>query len=40
MRYQLLPYLYSLFDQANTAGATVARALWVNFPADTPALTY
>jgi len=39
MRYQLLPYLYTLFYQANTVGATVARALWMNFPADTTALT-
>ncbi len=39
MRYQMLPYLYTLFYQANTVGATVARALWMNFPADTTALS-
>lgn len=39
MRYQMLPYMYTLFYQANTAGATVARALWMNFPTDTTALT-
>ena len=39
MRYQMLPYMYSLFYQANTAGATVVRALWMNFPTDTTALT-
>jgi alpha-glucosidase (family GH31 glycosyl hydrolase) len=38
MRYQMLPYLYTLFYQANTVGATVARALWMNFPADTVAI--
>jgi alpha-glucosidase (family GH31 glycosyl hydrolase) len=39
MRYQLLPFLYTLFYNANTAGDTVARALWMNFPADAVALT-
>jgi alpha-glucosidase len=34
MRYQLLPYLYSLFYTAHTTGSTVARALWGNFPTD------
>lgn len=39
MRYQLLPYLYTLFYQANTLGDTVVRALWMNYPADSAALT-
>jgi alpha-glucosidase (family GH31 glycosyl hydrolase) len=39
MRYQMLPYLYTLFYQANTAGATVARGLWMNFPTDAATLT-
>jgi len=39
MRYQMLPYMYTLFYQANSAGATVARALWMNFPTDNTALT-
>jgi len=34
MRYTLLPYLYTLFYNANTAGDMVARALWMNFPED------
>jgi alpha-glucosidase len=34
MRYQLLPFLYSLFYQASTSGAMVVRALWANFPTD------
>lgn len=34
MRYQLLPYLYTLFYFASTAGATVTRPLWFNFPGD------
>lgn len=39
MRYQLLPYLYSLFYAAEQTGSTVARALWVNFPSDKTALS-
>ena len=39
MRYQMLPYMYTLFYQANSVGATVARALWMNFPADHTALS-
>ncbi len=38
MRYQLLPYLYSLFYKAHTTGSLVSRALWVNFPEDKIAL--
>lgn len=34
MRYQMLPYLYTLFYKANTLGTTVARALWYNYPSD------
>lgn len=34
MRYQLLPFLYTLFSQAHFDGATVARPLWMNFPED------
>ncbi len=39
MRYQILPFLYTLFYKAHTAGDTVARALWMNFPADATALS-
>lgn len=34
IRYSLLPYTYTLFHQANTAGATVLRALSWEFPND------
>jgi alpha-glucosidase (family GH31 glycosyl hydrolase) len=34
MRYQLLPYLYTLFFQANQVGDTVIRPLWMNFASD------
>jgi alpha-D-xyloside xylohydrolase len=34
MKYQLLPYYYSLFHQANTVGTPVIQSLWMNFPAD------
>eukprot|EP01038_Epipyxis_sp_PR26KG_P009449 gene9449-12733_t len=39
IRYQLLPYMYTLFYNANTAGETVIRALWMNFPSDSNALS-
>jgi len=34
MRYQLLPFFYTLFHQASKQGSAVARALWFNFPTD------
>lgn len=34
IRYSLIPYTYTLFHQANTAGATVLRALSWEFPND------
>ena len=34
LRYQLLPYMYTAFSDAHFNGATVARALWMNFPGD------
>lgn len=39
LRYQLLPYIYTLFSQATMQGLTVARALWMQFPADTQAVS-
>lgn len=39
MRYQMLPYIYSLFYSAHTTGSVVTRALWANFPEDVTALT-
>eukprot|EP00475_Leptophrys_vorax_P017022 TRINITY_DN23539_c0_g5_i1.p1 TRINITY_DN23539_c0_g5~~TRINITY_DN23539_c0_g5_i1.p1 ORF type:complete len:429 (-),score=-0.63 TRINITY_DN23539_c0_g5_i1:246-1418(-) len=33
-RYALLPYLYTLFREANVHGAPVMRPLWWEFPAD------
>ena len=34
IRYQLLPFIYTLFQQAHTTGSTVMRALAWNFPND------
>lgn len=39
MRYQLLPYLYSTFYNAHAYGTMFTRALWMNFPSDSYALT-
>ena len=38
-RYALLPYLYTLFRDAATTGAPVARALWTVFPRDAATAT-
>ncbi|XP_044312360.1 lysosomal alpha-glucosidase [Varanus komodoensis] len=34
LRYLLLPYLYTLFHKAHSAGETVARPLYLEFPDD------
>jgi alpha-glucosidase (family GH31 glycosyl hydrolase) len=34
LRYQLLPYLYTLMYTAHAQGKMVHNAMWVNFPAD------
>ncbi|XP_032653104.2 lysosomal alpha-glucosidase isoform X2 [Chelonoidis abingdonii] len=34
LRYALMPYLYTLFHKAHSAGETVARPLFLEFPAD------
>ncbi|BHF72636.1 hypothetical protein SprV_0401570400 [Sparganum proliferum] len=34
LRYQFLPYLYTLLYEANLVGRTVARALFLEFPND------
>lgn len=39
IRYQILPYMYSLFYNAHTLGQTVARSLWLNFPKDSKTYT-
>ncbi|KAJ8044860.1 Maltase-glucoamylase, intestinal [Holothuria leucospilota] len=38
-RYTLLPFLYTLFYEANTKGSTVVRSLMHEFPTDEQALT-
>jgi alpha-glucosidase (family GH31 glycosyl hydrolase) len=39
MRYQLLPYLYTLFYFSHDEGKTVINSLWYTFPTDTNALS-
>ena len=34
MRYQLLPYMYTLFYRSHAFGETVARPLFFEFPTD------
>nr|XP_060620307.1 lysosomal alpha-glucosidase [Anolis sagrei ordinatus] len=34
LRYSFLPYLYTLFHKAHSAGETVARPLYLEFPED------
>merc|ERR1712000_699023 len=34
MRYQLLPFFYTLLHDAHSTGALMTRALWANFPSD------
>jgi len=33
-RYRLMPYVYSVFQEASATGAPIARALWTEFPTD------
>jgi len=33
-RYALMPYLYTLFEEAHRTGAPVLRAMWYEFPDD------
>ncbi|GFO05071.1 lysosomal alpha-glucosidase protein [Plakobranchus ocellatus] len=39
VRYQLLPYLYTLFHESHTRGSTVVRPVHHEFPTDTTALS-
>lgn len=38
LRYQLLPYLYSVVEQAHRTGLPPMRALWIAFPKEEKAL--
>lgn len=39
LRYQLLPYLYTLTYNSHANGDLLMRALWVNYPSDPTTLT-
>ena len=34
MRYSLLPYYYTLFQEASVTGVPIMRPLWLEFPDD------
>ncbi|MGC4000626.1 MAG: glycoside hydrolase family 31 protein [Anaeromyxobacter sp.] len=38
-RYQLLPYLYTAFEEASRTGLPVMRPLWLEYPGDPAAAT-
>lgn len=38
LRYQLLPYLYTLSRETNETGIPILRALWLHYPADPEAV--
>lgn len=33
-RYQILPYVYTLFKEASVTGLPLVRPLWMEFPED------
>ena len=33
-RYQILPYIYTLFKEASVTGIPLVRPLWMEFPED------
>jgi len=39
-RYQILPYLYTLFHESSATGMPVMRPLWVEFPEDQASFAY
>jgi alpha-glucosidase/alpha-D-xyloside xylohydrolase len=38
LRYQLLPYLYTVIKQASETGMPIMRAMWLHYPEDSRAL--
>ncbi|HKV23632.1 MAG TPA: TIM-barrel domain-containing protein [Candidatus Acidoferrum sp.] len=38
LRYQLLPYLYSVVKEASETGMPIQRALWLHYPDDTSSI--
>src|SRR5690349_24555019 len=38
LRYQLLPYLYTVIKEASETGMPIMRAMWLHYPEDSRAV--